>query len=71
MPHAVSWRPLTAEAKFRPQANPCGIFGGQNGYCTGFSPNRLSLLHQCSISATDHRLYTLLAIDSDVKQPTW
>jgi hypothetical protein len=36
---AVTRRPLTAEVRVRDQVNPCGIFGGQSGTVTGFSPS--------------------------------
>jgi hypothetical protein len=39
MPHAVSRRPLTTEARVRSRVNPCGICGGQSGTGTGFSPS--------------------------------
>jgi hypothetical protein len=36
MAQVVSRRPLTAEAQFRAQVNPCGICGGQSYTGTGF-----------------------------------
>jgi hypothetical protein len=40
MAQAVSRRPLTTEARgFDPGSSPCGIFGGQSGTGTGFSPS--------------------------------
>jgi hypothetical protein len=39
MAQVVSRRPLTAEARARARVNPCGIFGGQSGPGTGFSPS--------------------------------
>jgi hypothetical protein len=36
---AVSRRPPTAEARVRYRVSPCGIFGGQSGTGTGFSPS--------------------------------
>jgi hypothetical protein len=39
MAKAVSRRPLTAEARVRSQVTPCGVFGGQSGTGTGFSPS--------------------------------
>jgi hypothetical protein len=39
MAQVVSRRPLIAEARARARVNPCGIFGGQSGPGTGFSPS--------------------------------
>jgi hypothetical protein len=39
MSQVVSRRPLTAEARVRARVNPCGIYGGQSGIGTGFSPS--------------------------------
>jgi hypothetical protein len=39
MVQAVSRRPLTAEARVRSRVCPCGIYGGQSGTGTGFSPS--------------------------------
>jgi hypothetical protein len=39
MAQVVSRRPLTEEARFRTRVNPCGIYGGQSGTGTGFSPS--------------------------------
>jgi hypothetical protein len=39
MAHAVSRRPLTAEARVRSRVSPCEICGGQSGTGTGFSPS--------------------------------
>jgi hypothetical protein len=39
MAQAVSGRPLTVEAQVRSRVSPCGIFGGQSGTGTGFSPS--------------------------------
>jgi hypothetical protein len=36
---AVSRQPFTAESRVRARANPCGIYGGQSGTGTGFSPS--------------------------------
>jgi hypothetical protein len=41
---AVARRLLTAETRFRSQASPCEICGGQSGTGTGFSPIT-SVLH--------------------------
>jgi hypothetical protein len=39
MAQAVSRRPLTAEARVLSRVSPCGIYGGQSGTGTGFSPS--------------------------------
>jgi hypothetical protein len=39
MAQAVSRRPVTTEARVRSPVSPCGIFGGQIGTGTGFSPS--------------------------------
>ena len=39
MAQAVLCRPLTAEERIQPQANPRGNDGVQNDIGTGFSPN--------------------------------
>jgi hypothetical protein len=39
MAQAVSRRPLTAEARVRSRVSPCGIFRGQSGTGSGFSPS--------------------------------
>jgi hypothetical protein len=44
MAQGVRPRPLTAEARFRVQVNPCGICGGESGTGTGFSPSSLVFL---------------------------
>jgi hypothetical protein len=38
MAQVVSRRPLTAEARVHIRVNQCGIYGGQKGNGTGFSP---------------------------------
>jgi hypothetical protein len=38
MAQAVRRRPFTAETWVLSRASPCGIFGGQSGTGTGFSP---------------------------------
>jgi hypothetical protein len=50
MAQVVSRRPLTAEAQVRARVNPCGIFGGQSGTGTGFSPS--SLVFSCQYHST-------------------
>jgi hypothetical protein len=37
MVQAVSWRLLTAGARFQSQVSPCKIYGVQSGTVTGFS----------------------------------
>jgi len=37
MVQAVSWRSLTAGARFQSQVSPCKIYGVQSGSVTGFS----------------------------------
>jgi hypothetical protein len=39
MTQVVSRRPLTAEDRVRARVNPCGIYGGQSGTGTNFSPS--------------------------------
>ena len=47
---AIYRRPLTAEARIRPQASPRGTCGGQSGYGTGVSTSTSVVpFHQCSI----------------------
>jgi hypothetical protein len=46
MAQAVSRRALTAEAR----VNPCGIYGGQSGTGTGFSPS--SSVSPCQYHST-------------------
>jgi len=36
---ALGHQLLSAEARFQSQAGPCGIFGGQSGTVTRFSPS--------------------------------
>jgi hypothetical protein len=43
---AVSRRSVTAEARVRSQADPCGICGGQNSTQTGFSRSNAVLPYQ-------------------------
>jgi hypothetical protein len=50
MAQAVSLRPLTAESRVRACVNPCGIYGGQSGTGTGFSPS--SSLFPCQYHST-------------------
>jgi hypothetical protein len=39
MAQAVSRRPLTADVRVQFLVSSCGIFGGQSGTGTGFSPS--------------------------------
>jgi hypothetical protein len=39
MAQAVSRWPLTAESRVRVRVSPCGIYGGQRGTGTSFSPS--------------------------------
>jgi hypothetical protein len=55
MAQAVSRRPLTAEARIRSRASPCGICGGQNGTGTGFSPS--TSVFPCQFLSTGAPLY--------------
>jgi hypothetical protein len=41
MPQVVSCWPLTVEAQVHAQVSPCGIYAGQSGTGTGFSPSPL------------------------------
>jgi hypothetical protein len=48
---AVSRRLLNAEARVRVQCTPCGIYGGQSGTGTGFSPS--PSVFPCHYHSTD------------------
>jgi hypothetical protein len=50
MAQAVSRRPLTAEARIRSLVSPCGVYGGQSGTGTGFSPSTSVL--PCQFNST-------------------
>jgi hypothetical protein len=50
MAQVVSRRPLTAETKVRARVNLSGIFGGQSGTGTGFSPS--SSVFPCQYHST-------------------
>jgi hypothetical protein len=50
MAQPVSRRPLIAKVRACVRVSPCGIFGGQNGTGTRFSPS--SLLFPCQYNST-------------------
>jgi hypothetical protein len=50
MAQVVSRRPLTAEARFRAEVNPCVICDGQSGTGTDFSPS--SSVFPCQYHST-------------------
>jgi hypothetical protein len=52
MAQVVSRRPLTAEARDHVLVNSCGIYGGQSGIETGFSPS--SSVFLCHYHSTVH-----------------
>jgi hypothetical protein len=52
---AVSFWPLTAEARVRTRASPCGICGGQSGSRTGFS--RSTSVFACQFHPTGAPLH--------------
>jgi hypothetical protein len=54
MAHAISRRPLTAEARVRSRFGPCGICGGQSGTGKGFSPS--TSVFPCQFHSTDASL---------------
>jgi hypothetical protein len=51
---AVSRRHLTAESQVRARVNPCGIYGGQSGTGTGFSPSYPVFPCQCHSTIVLH-----------------
>jgi hypothetical protein len=56
MAQAVNHWPLTVEAWVHARVSPCGIFGGQSGTETGFSPSSSGFL--CNYhSTTDPHSY--------------
>jgi hypothetical protein len=50
MAQVVSRRPPTAEARVQSRVSLCGIFGGQSGTGTGFSPS--SSVFPCPFHST-------------------
>jgi hypothetical protein len=46
MAQAVSRRPVIADVRVRSRLSPCGIYGGQSGTGTGFSPSTSYFLCQ-------------------------
>jgi hypothetical protein len=50
MAHAVSHRPLNAEARVRARVSPCEICGGQSG--TGINFPLSSSVHPCQYRST-------------------
>jgi hypothetical protein len=51
MAEVVSRWPLTAQARVRGPVNPYGIYGGQSGTGTGFSPSSSTIAPYSLISA--------------------
>jgi hypothetical protein len=63
MAEAVSRESITAEARVQSQANPRGVYGGQNGTGSGFSPSTHTASCMRHIhSLIYHRRYIILAI---------
>jgi hypothetical protein len=63
MTQAVNSRPVTAVARFRSQATPYEICGGQSDTETGFSSSN-SVLQHCSHSSVTDAMLTLQLIAS-------
>jgi hypothetical protein len=61
MAQVVSRRPLTADARVRARVNPCGIFGGQCGTGTGFSPSYSVFLcqHHSTVALQTHIVWEM------------
>ena len=55
MAQTVSCQPLTAEAWVPFRASPCGIYGGQSGTGTGFSPR--TSVFPCQFQSTGAPLH--------------
>jgi hypothetical protein len=60
MAEAVSYRPLTAEARVLSRVSPHGICGGQSGARTGFSPSYLTFSCQCHSTVAFHAHMSLI-----------
>jgi hypothetical protein len=59
MAQAVSRRPVTAKVRVRAHVSPCGIYGGQSGTETGFSPSSSVFTYQyhSPVASYTHTIY--------------